>query len=169
MLYPATLLDVLAFQVSVTLCCAGVVPVPPNDSATEPFMALLVKARVAKALPEALGAKVTLKEALWPEAIVSGKEIPLTENSVPVMLAEDTITGPLVAVSLAACLLLDPTVTFPKLMLAGLTASLPGVTALPEPVSGTEREELTAFELTDSAPFIVPVDEGAKLTLKVKL
>jgi hypothetical protein len=169
MLYPLTFVDVLAFQVSVTLCCADGVPVPPRDSATEPFIALLVKASVAEALPEVLGEKVTLKEALLPEAIVSGKEIPLTENSVPVMLAEDTITGPLVAVSLAACLLLDPTVTFPKLMLAGLTASWPGVTVLPEPVSGTEKKGLAAFELTDRVPFIVPVDEGAKLTLKVKL
>ena len=82
---------------------------PPKDSATEPFIALLVKARVAEALPEALGVKVTLKEALWPEVIVSGKEIPLTENSVPVMLAEDTITGPLVAITLQpACCWIQP-------------------------------------------------------------
>src|SRR5690242_288908 len=121
---------------------------PRKDSATEPFTVLLVKARAAEVLPEALGAKVTLKEALCPEVIVSGKEIPLTENSVPVMLAEDTITGPLVAISLAACLLLDRTVTFPKLMLTELTASWPGVTVLAEPVSGTESERLRAFELT---------------------
>jgi hypothetical protein len=140
MLYPTTLLDVLAFQVSVTLCCDGAVPVPPKDSATEPFMALLLKTRVADALPEACGAKVTLNEALCPDAIVSGEESPLTENSVPVMLAEDTVTGPLVAVNLAVCFWLDPTVTFPKLMLAGLTASWPGVTVLPEPVNGIERE-----------------------------
>jgi hypothetical protein len=169
MLYPTTLLDVLAFQVSVTLCCAGAVPVPAKDSATEPFFALLVKASVAEALPEALGAKVTVKETLWPEAIVSGEEIPLTENSVPVMLAEDTVTGPFVVVNVAVCLWLEPTVTFPKLMLPGLTASLPGVTLLPEPVSGIEREGLTAFELTDRVPFIVPVEEDAKLTLKVTL
>jgi hypothetical protein len=144
-------------------------PVPPKDSATEPFRALLAKARVAEVVPDAFGAKVTLNGALCPEAIVSGKEIPLTENSVPVMLAEDTVTEPLLALKVAVCFWLDPTVTFPKLMLAGLTASWPGVTVLPE--SGIETEELAAFELIESAPFIVPVDDdkGANVTLKVKL
>jgi len=169
MLYPTTLLDELAFQFRVTLCCAGAVPEPLKDSATEPLTALLAKVRVAEVLPDTFGAKITPNETLCPEAIVSGKEIPLNENSVPVMPAEDTVTEPLLALKVALCFWLEPTVTFPKLMLVGLTASWPGVTVLPE--SGIETEGLAAFELIESAPFIVPVDDdkGANITLKVKL
>ena len=169
MLYPTTLLDELAVQFRVTLCCAGAVPAPLKDSATEPLTALLANVSVAEVLPEACGAKVTPNATLCPEAIVSGKEIPLNENSVPVMPAEDTVTEPLLALKVALCFWLEPTVTFPKLMLVGLTASWPGVTVLPE--SGIETEGLAAFELIESAPFIVPVDDdkGANVTLKVKL
>ena len=169
MLYPTTLLDELAFHFRVTLCCAGPVPEPLKDSATEPLTALLANVRVAEALPEACGANVTPNEILCPEAIVSGKEIPLNENSGPVLRAEDTVTEPLLALKVAVFFRLEPTVTFPKLMLAGLTASWPGVTVLPE--SGIETEGLAAFELIESAPFIVPVDDdkGANVTLKVKL
>ena len=169
MLYPTTLLDEVAFQFRVTLCSAGVVPAPLKDSVSEPLTALLAKVRVAEVLPDACGAKVTPKETLCPEAIVSGREIPLNENSVPVMRAEDTETEPLLALNVAAFFRLEPTVTFPKLRLPGLTASWPGVTVVPE--SGIETEELTAFELIESAPFMVPVDDdnGANVTLKVKL
>src|SRR5712664_1841794 len=169
MLYPTTLLDELAFQFRVTLCWAGAVPAPLKDSATEPLTALLANVRVAEVLPEACGANVTPNETLCPEAIVSGKEIPLNESSVPVLRAEDTVTEPLLALKVAVFFRLEPTVTFPKLMLAGLTASWPGVTVLPE--SGIGTEGLAAFELIERAPLIVPVDDdsGANVTLKVKL
>ena len=169
MLYPTTLLDELAFQFRVTLCWAGAVPAPLKDSATEPLTALLANVRVAEVLPEACGAKVTPNATLCPEAIVSGKEIPLNENSVPVLRAEDTVTEPMLALKVAVFFRLEPTVTFPKLMLAGFTANRPGATVLPE--SGIETEELAAFELIVRAPFIVPVedDSGANVTLKVKL
>ena len=83
--------------------------------------------------------------------------------------AEDTVTEPMLALKVAVFFRLEPTVTFPKLMLAGLTANWPGVTVLPE--SGIETEGLAAFELIESAPFIVPVDDdkGANVTLRVKL
>ncbi len=169
MLYPTTLLDERAFQFRVTLCCAGAVPAPLKDSATEPLTALLAKVRVAEVLPDTFGANVTPNETLCPEAIVSGKEIPLNENSVPIMPGEDSVTEPLLALKVAVFFRLEPTVTFPKLMLAGLTASWPGVTVLPE--SGIETEGLAAFELIERAPLIVPVDDdsGANVTLKVKL
>src|SRR6266550_2104839 len=163
MLYPTTLLDELAFQFRVTLCWAGEVPAPLKDSATEPLTVLLAKVRVAEVLPEACGAKVTPNETLCPEVIVSGKEIPLNENSVPVLRAEDTVTEPMLALKVAVFFRLEPTVTFPKLMLVGLTASWPGVTVLPE--SGIETEGLAAFELIVRAPLIVPVedDNGANV------
>ena len=169
MLYPTTLLDELAFHFRVTLCWAGAVPAPLKDSATEPLTALLANVSVAEVLPEACGANVTPNETLCPEAIVSGKEIPLNENSVPVMPAEDTVTEPLLELKVAVCFRLEPTVTFPKLMLAGFTANRPGATVLPE--SGIETDGFAALELIESAPLIVPVDDdkGANVTLKVKL
>jgi hypothetical protein len=66
-----------------TLCCTGVVPDPLNASETEPFEALLARVNVAEAAPEACGAKVAVNDALCPEAIVTGKEMPVIENSVP--------------------------------------------------------------------------------------
>ena len=121
-------------------------------------------------LPDAWGAKVTPKESVCPEAKVIGKEIPLTENGVPVVMpAEVTVTDPLLALRVAVCFWLDPTVTLPKLMLPGLTASCPAVTVVPEPVSGMDKEGLAAFEVIESAPFDVPVEDGANVTLKVKL
>jgi hypothetical protein len=164
------LLEVLGFQVRVTLCCTVGTPAPASEADTEPFDALLKNARLAEVLPEACGAKVTLKEAVCPEERVSGKEIPLTENGLPVVIpAEVTVTEPLLALKVALCFWFEPTVTFPKLMLAGLTASWPAVAVLPEPVSGIEREGLAAFEVIESAPLTVPLEVGANATLKVKL
>jgi hypothetical protein len=141
-----------------------------RDSDTDPFEALLKKASVEEVLPEACGANVTLKEAVCPDAIVRGKEIPLTENGDPVVMpAEVTVTEPPLALSVAVCFWLDPTVTFPKFMLAGFTASCPAVTVVPDPLRGTERVGLAAFEEIASAPVAVPVEVGAKATLKVKL
>jgi hypothetical protein len=164
------LLDELAFQERVTLCCAGCTPAPARDSDTEPFDALLKNANVEEVLPEACGAKVTLNEAVCPDAIVTGKEIPLTENGDPVVMpAEVTVTEPLLALNVAVCFLFDPTVTFPKFMLTGLTASCPAVTVPPDPARGIESVELAAFEVIEIAPLAEPVDVGAKTTLKVKL
>jgi hypothetical protein len=145
-------------------------PAPASDSDTEPFDALLKNARLAEVLPDTWGAKVTPKEAVCPDAKVSGKEIPLTVNGVPVVMpAEVTVTDPLLALKVAVCLWLDPTVTFPKLMLAGLTASCPAVAVPPEPESGIERDGLAALDVIESAPLTAPLDVGANATLKVKL
>src|SRR5262249_4925716 len=106
---------------------------------------------------------------LCPDAIVTGKEIPLTENPVPVMPAEVTLTEPPLAVSVALCFRFDPTVTLPKLRVAGLTLSCQAGTVLPEPVSGTDRDELAALEVIDRVPLAAPLDVGPKATLNVKL
>lgn len=163
------MLDELAFQLSVTLCCTGETPEPVKDSETVPLVALLTNAKFAEAVPDACGLKATTKEALCPDTRFSGKDSPLTENSLPVMLAEDTATEPLLAVKFAICVRLDPTVTLPKSRAAGVTVSCPALTTVPVPARGTEREGLAALELTASDPFTDPLDVGAKVTLKVKL
>ena len=94
-----TLLEVLAFQARATLCCTGAVPVPVSDCVAVGFEALLIKPKFAEAVPDACGAKVTVNVAELPAAIVSGREMPLSVNSELVMLADDTVTDPVLAVS----------------------------------------------------------------------
>jgi hypothetical protein len=54
--------------------------------------------------PDAWGVKLTVKEILLPEGIVTGSDRPVTENSDPLMSAADTVTGPLLAERLAVWL-----------------------------------------------------------------
>lgn len=60
-----------------------------------------------------------------------------------------------------------PVCTLPKLRLDGLEASAPG--AVPVPESGILRVGLDAVELIVRLPLALPVDGGAKVTLKVAL
>ena len=94
-----TLLEVLAFQARETLCCTGAVPVPVSDCVFVGLEALLTKLKLAEAVPDACGAKVTVKLAELPAAIVSGREMPLSVNSELVMLADYTVTDPVLALS----------------------------------------------------------------------
>jgi len=101
-LYPTTLLDVLAFHARATLCCGGGVPEPLRDCTVGELEALLANVTFADAVPEAWGANVTWNETLFPAAIVTGREIPLTENSDPFTPTDDTVTGALLALSVPA-------------------------------------------------------------------
>ena len=56
------------------------------------FEALLLIDRTAVALPVACGAKVRVKGTLCPAGIVTGRERPLSENSAPLRLADETDT-----------------------------------------------------------------------------
>jgi hypothetical protein len=100
-LYPVTVDVVLAVQERATLCCGAAVPEPLTDSTIEVLVALLAKLMFADAVPDACGVNVTVKDAVPPAAIVSGKDIPLTENSEPLTPADDTVTGAPLAESVA--------------------------------------------------------------------
>jgi len=56
------------------------------------LVALLRKEIVPLEAPVAWGAKVTVKDTLCPAAIVTGKEMPLTENPFPFQLAVEIVT-----------------------------------------------------------------------------
>ena len=91
-------------------------PVPVTASEVGEFAALLRNEMFPETAPVAWGANVSVKETLWPAAIVTGKLIPLSENPLPVPLPDDTVTAaeeP--AVSVPVLTLLLPTVTLPKL------------------------------------------------------
>jgi len=80
------------------MCCGGAVPAPVKLSEAV-FEALLVNELVAETLPDAFGVNVSVKGTLCPAAMVSGKVIPLSENSALLMLADDMATLAPLAVS----------------------------------------------------------------------
>ena len=60
-----------------------------------------------------------------------------------------------------------PTVTLPKLRLAGFDPSAPGVTPVPD--NAMARIGLEAFEVIVIFPLILPADAGVKVTVNVAL
>jgi hypothetical protein len=146
---------------------ATVVPVPETDCTTVPLVALLRKLTVPETVPAVCGAKVTSKETLVPEAIVSGKEMLLTEKAAWLTPAEEIVTGPFVALRVAAWLWFAPTTTFPKVRVEGVTANWPGDVVLPD--SGIESVELAASEVMTRLPVELPPVCGANTALNVVL
>ena len=142
-------------------------PLPVRDSCVDVLEALLVKDALADAVPLDWGAKLTLNDTLLPAARVIGKESPLTLNSDVLMPALVIVMLEPVAVKDAGRLLLCPTVTLPKLNVAGLTANCPETVAVPamEMVS----EESVASEITETDPEALPPEVGANTVPKVKL
>ena len=80
--------------------------------------------------PLACGANFTLKEILCPAASVKGTDNPFTLNSELVEVAEETVTFDPPAVNAAVKLLLVPTGTLPKLIVAGIIVSCPAAIPL---------------------------------------
>ena len=62
-------------------------PVPDSDSLVGEFRALLSSEILPVTLPVAVGAKVTLKDVLWPVVSVSGIDGPLMLKPAPATLA----------------------------------------------------------------------------------
>ena len=155
-----------AFQLRATLC-AGVVPVPVNDSTVGAFVALLAKVRLADAGPMAPGVNVTVNPSDWPAEIVAGRVIPESTNSLLLLLADDTVTEALLALRLPLNGELDPTATLPKPKVAGETESCPGVVAVPE--SAMFSGEFDASDTRERLPLRAPAAVGAIVTVNVTL
>ena len=97
---------------------------------------------------------------------MSGRFIPLMVNPAPLALALDTVTlEPPELVSTSDVLLVVPTGTAPKLMLAGLGVNPPGLVAVPE--SAICMVGLAELFETDMVPLKLPADFGANVTLKL--
>jgi hypothetical protein len=131
------------------------------------FEALLANEIVAEVLPLAFGAKITVKVALCPAVSVVGSDKPDRVNSELLEVAEETVTLDPLAVSVLVRFFVAPTVTFPKLRLAGLTASWP--LAVPMPLSEIARVVLGAFDVTVTVPLADPAALGANCTVNVRL
>ena len=96
-----------------------------------------------------------------------GSDKPDRLNSELLEVAEETVTLAPLAVSVLVRFFVAPTVTLPKLKLAGLTASWP--LAAPVPLRETARVGLGAFDVTVTVPLAEPADLGAKTTVNVRL
>ena len=82
-------------------------------------------------------------------------------------LADDTVTDVPVAARLPGRETLDPTVTFPKLNVAGETDRTPGLVPVPE--SATLSGEFAALETTVRVLLAAPAAAGVKVAVKVTL
>jgi hypothetical protein len=165
-LYPVTV-DVLGVQDKLTLCCGAGIPVPVNDAATGGLVALLVNVIVAEAAPLAWGANLNVKGALWPTDRVTGKESPVNVNSGLLELTEEMVTLAPLAVIEPVWFCVLPTVTLPKLAVAGFTASCPGV--VPVADRDTLRLGMEPSAVSARLPLTAPPLDGVNVTLNVRL
>ena len=93
---------------------------------------------------------------LCPAAIVTGRLNPVIENSEFDDWSEEMVTAAFEAVSVACRLALDPTVTLPKLRLAGLTANCALAGATPVPVKDLAVGEFVALLVNPAWPDAAP-------------
>src|SRR5205814_9379868 len=123
-------------QVSVAECYVPAVAEALSVSIVVEVVALLVSKRLPEAEPLVCGTNFTVNDALFPAAMVKGRDTPRKLNSELFAVAEETVTDAPVALKDALMLLLLPTATLPKLNAKGLTAKFPAV--LPVPDMATE-------------------------------
>jgi len=128
---------------------------------------LLTKARLAAAVPEVCGKKVTVKGIDWPAARATGNEIPLRTNSALVLAPEEIVTDEPVAFSVPLRDAFDPVLTLPKFNAVGATVNWPDAVSLPE--RGMFSCELEALDRIARLPETEPETVGVKTTLNVKL
>jgi hypothetical protein len=135
------------------------IPVPVSGNDWGDAGSLSVKLMFPVTPPAATGWKRTVNERLWLALRVVGKERPLMLNPSPVTVAPlTTRLVSLLFASLTVCVLLWPTVTFPKLREEGVIVSAAGV---PIPLTGTDNAEVEASLTMDKLPVIAPADCGA--------
>ena len=125
---------------------------------------MLVTVSVAFAVPVACGLKVIVYETLCPAAIVTGKVSPPTLNTELLVLAAVTVTFAPVAVNLPVPELLFPTVTLPRLRVAGEALKVP-TAAVPVPDKEIVNVGFEALEVTVTFPLAVPEVVGANFTV----
>ena len=128
---------------------------------------MLAKERLAFAVPEVWGKKVTVNGTDWPAARVMGNEIPLRTNSALVLVPEEMVTDEPVALSMPGKDAGDPVLTLPKFKAVGESVNCPGV--LPFPDRAMLSCGFDALERIARFPEIEPETVGTKTTLNVRL
>ncbi len=131
------------------------------------MVALLTIETLPVTVPTAVGAKVTLRSALFPAVKVRGRDSPLMLKPVPVTVACEMVTVAVpVLVRITGNVLLLPSTMSPKLLLVGLAVRR---SVIPVPESDTEVGELVALLTTEMLPLALPVTVGAKVAAKLVL
>jgi hypothetical protein len=119
------------------------------------------------ALPADVGAKVTLKEVLWPGVKVSGVVIPEILKPVPATVTCEMLAfTPPVFFTVSVWLWLCPTVTLVNVKLVGFAVSVAGVTPVPD---RARFNGLAPVTVSASVPVTAPAEVGANLTPNVEL
>ena len=118
MVTPTVTLPKLTLEGVTEIC--GCIPVPVREIVAGEFVALLTTVMLPARLPVEVGANVTLKEADWPAARLSGSVIPLVLKPVPVALTceMETLEFPVLEI-VTLFVALVPVVRLPKLSDAG--------------------------------------------------
>jgi hypothetical protein len=144
----------------------GTTPVADNPTFSVELDALLVIVTLPVAVPAVLGENFTLKLVLCPPASVKGTLMPLTLKPAPLALTWEIVTlAPPEFVSVSDRVLLLLVCTLPKLKLAGLGVSWPGVTPVPD--SGTLA--LDTLLTMATLPVTPPAAAGLNFTENVVL
>ena len=97
------MVGVLAVHDRLTLCCTGAVPVPVTDSATGPFVALLVNEKPPEVAPLAFGLNLSVNVALCPGPRVTGNVKPVNVNSALLEETDEIVTPDPVALNVPVC------------------------------------------------------------------
>jgi hypothetical protein len=114
-----------------------------------------------------VGVNTALKFRLAPAAIVVEAESPLMLNPEPVTLTCENVSVAVpLFVSVIGCELLSPTMTLPKLTLAGLAEIS---ACAPVPLNASTVGDPDALLVIDTLPGALPVAVGANVTVKVLL
>ena len=141
----------------------------PATASVTVLLASLVTVIVPLALPTAVGAKVVFIEALCPAPSTVFAPIPVTAKPVPDTETAEIVTFPFpLFVSVAPWELLLPTVTLPKLKLAGFNPSN-RVTAIAVPDSEIVSGELAALLVTAIDPLAFPLVLAVNVMLNLLL
>ena len=129
-------------------------PLPLRGNVCGEPPALSVKLTLPVTLPAATGANCAVKDRLRPALIVAGSTSPVIPNPFPETAARFTMRSvfPLL-VNWTVCVLVCPTVTFPKFNDAGETV-MPGCVPVPvsEMLSGVFEASLATERLAVAAP-----------------
>jgi len=146
----------------------GAVPDPERLTDNDGLAALEATASDPLAAPVDDGAKVTLNVTLCPGLRVVGGFTPLMLNPAPLgTMVEMVMAEPPELVSFSDNDLLDPVATLPKLKVAGVALTDPGVTAVAE--SPTLRVLFEAVLTIARLPLAVPAEVGENITDTVAL
>jgi hypothetical protein len=144
-----------------------VTPLPLREIVAGELLALLATETLPLALPEAVGAKVTLSVAVCPGVSVVFALTPLALYPVPLVLTPEIVTFEFpVFVRATFCVPPLPALTLPKLRLVGF-APISFVTATPAPPKEIPSGELGALLVREIEPLELAAAVGEKTALKV--